>query len=133
MNVNSQVKKTAFAYAYANMLNERKKFYHVTLAYLGNKFVEFGVNKSKTHPALVEYGYEKYSFIHSELDLLLKLNKTKFELGDIDVINFCFAQANVRKNRKIYRISRPCKYCSTFVFDEFKSVMFYYNNEWHKL
>jgi hypothetical protein len=120
----------AATYAKANFLVERKKFYHCTLAYVGNRFVEFGVNKLRTHPELVRYGYNEYSRIHSELDLLIKLNKTKVELKDISVMNFCFDWRVIRNETNICRVSKPCKHCASWVFDEFGSVTFLYKGKW---
>lgn len=123
----------AFAYAQAAFYTERKKFYHVTLAFIGNKFIEFGVNKNKTHPKLIKLGYNEYSTIHSELDLLIKLKNQRVDTFDLDIYNFSYYYKSLLNNRKKIHNSKPCKHCAAFVFDEFNTVTFYNDKVWTTL
>jgi hypothetical protein len=104
------------------------KFYHVTLAYSNNKLVVTGNNKPKTHPALIEMGYHKYSFIHSELDVLLQLTYKNWDVDSLDLFNFCFSSSSVKRGIAKPRQSAPCKHCAAFVI-EFKSIT-YFDKEW---
>lgn len=120
--------KTILNYAFTKAKLEiysgfHRKFIHISVAVYGKDYF-YGVNKGKTHPkAIIEYGYPAYSFIHSELDLLIHLNNNYIPLQDVHVYNFCWSTRKLFKLQNEPRISRPCVHCAQFIFDA-RSVTF---------
>lgn len=130
---NSQI-NLAYGYALSNYDKAPyRKFQHVSLGYKGNKLLAIGTNKLKTHTKLIQYNYHNYALVHSELDLMIQLVNQGVELKDINCINFCFSNISLRNKNVRVRTSKPCQYCSTWVFDTFNSVSFYFNNQWHTI
>lgn len=72
-----------------------------------------GINKRKTHPLAMKYGYRSCE-LHSELDALLKVPKNNRE--DLILLNFRFGPKGDMK------LSKPCNLCLPWCMNTFKEI-----------
>lgn len=100
-----------FAHARCLEIPRRKK--HCSIILHKNKILAVGVNRFKTHPLAVKYGYQ-FGEVHSELDAFLRCN-----LKDgLELWNFRF------NSHGQMRISRPCPKCLPWCMKIFDKIYF---------
>ncbi len=92
-----------------NTINDRSfepNFRCIAIALNGSKLVEYGENKSKTHPFLKEmYHDKKLMTIHAEADLTMKLLKKELIDSITDIM--------ILRGTHNLLSSHPCSICYT--------------------
>jgi len=101
-----------------NTINDRSfepNFRCIAIALSGSKLVEYGENKSKTHPFLKEmYHDKKLMTIHAEADLTIKLLKKDLADTITDIV--------VLRGTHNLLSSHPCNICFTLFKIYFNKV-----------
>lgn len=88
---------------------------HVSLILRDNRLVGMGINKRKTHPLAMKYGYRSCE-LHSELDALLKV--PKHLRNNMILLNFRFGPKGDMK------LSKPCRLCLPWCMNTFKEIYY---------
>lgn len=123
----NEITKQALKY---NLMRDRwindfeRSFRCISFAFDGSTMLEFGINKNKTNPNYQDYTRNKKYSTHSEISLLIKLNKKKIrKVTDIIAI---------RGTTKLLD-SYPCPLCMAHLIDCLEKTRLWYfkYNKWH--
>jgi hypothetical protein len=98
-----------FAYDRCMKIERRKK--HCSIILHKNKIVAVGINRFKTHPLAVKYGYQ-FGEVHSELDAFVRCDMR----ADIELWNFRFNRLGQM------RMARPCPKCFPWCVKLFDNI-----------
>lgn len=88
---------------------------HVSLIIKSNRVLGVGINKRKTHPLAMKYGYRSCE-LHSELDALLKVPRDCRK--GLILINFRFGPKGDMK------LSKPCPKCLPWCMELFDEIYY---------
>lgn len=103
------------AWEFAQELDEKITFKHVSLIFNKKDLIAVGTNVRKTHPQAKAVGY-MFDQRHSELDALIRVPRNN--RNNLLLINYRF------NKRGELRLSKPCKYCEPWVKQSFKEILF---------
>jgi hypothetical protein len=103
------------AWEFAQELDERITFKHVSLIFQKKNLVSIGTNVRKTHPQAKAAGY-MFDQRHSELDALIRVPRENRD--NLILINYRF------NKRGELRLSKPCTRCEPWVRQVFKEILF---------
>ena len=103
------------AYKEFQNINQHRSHNHVSLILQEGKLHGVGINKRKTHPLAMKYGYRSCE-LHSELDALLKI--PRWDRNDLLLINFRFGPKGDMK------LSKPCALCLPWCIQAFDEIYY---------
>jgi hypothetical protein len=103
------------AYKEFKNINQYRNHNHVSLIAQDNRISGIGINKRKTHPLAMKYGYRSCE-LHSELDALIKV--PKWDRNEMILINFRFGPKGDMK------LSKPCALCLPWCMEIFDEIYY---------
>ena len=103
------------AYQAFKGIEQDRNHNHVSLILRDSSLLGVGINKRKTHPLAMKYGYRNCE-LHSELDALLQVPKDR--RNELVLVNFRFGHKGDMK------LSKPCTKCLPWCLDLFDEIYY---------
>jgi hypothetical protein len=108
-------KYSKLAWNELTMVGLTRNYNHVSIILRNNDLVSLGINRRKTHPLAMRYGYRNQE-LHSELDALIKI--PKIHRNNLVLLNFRFDTQGELK------MSKPCSLCMPWCVATFDEIYY---------